>query len=126
MASLPRSVMLVLFLALWTLAQGQTTPVTCPTFPPPDECRPDPDDECKNDSQCLTLYPGLGLKCCKKGCDFRCVAPVRDPAPTVRPTTTAVCRDLFTKRSCEPYKGYCNGRYKENLKYWCSKTCGFC
>ncbi|XP_032233442.1 supwaprin-a [Nematostella vectensis] len=81
MVSLPSSVLLVSFLALWTLAQGQTTPGTCPTFPPPAECPPEPENECNDDAKCLQLYPGQGLKCCKEGCDFVCVPPIPPPTP---------------------------------------------
>ncbi|XP_048584021.1 supwaprin-a [Nematostella vectensis] len=81
MASLPSCVLLVSFLTLWTLAQGQVVPGTCPTFPAPQECPPEPDNECENDAQCTLANPGLGLKCCKDGCDLRCVPPIPPPTP---------------------------------------------
>jgi hypothetical protein len=52
----------------------------CPIFPQPAECPPEPDDECLDDGKCDELHPSLGLKCCKDGCDFRCVPPL-PPAP---------------------------------------------
>lgn len=48
-------------------------PGTCPQFPEAAECPPEPDDECDTDAKCAQLHPGLGLKCCKDGCDLRCV-----------------------------------------------------
>ena len=48
----------------------------CPVFPEAPECPTDPDDECKNDQECAEIQPGLGMICCKDGCDMRCVPPI--------------------------------------------------
>ncbi|XP_031574427.1 uncharacterized protein LOC116308182 [Actinia tenebrosa] len=48
----------------------------CPKFPTPAECPPEPDDECNEDQKCSELHPGITLKCCKDGCDYRCIPPI--------------------------------------------------
>ncbi|XP_048583377.1 antileukoproteinase-like [Nematostella vectensis] len=71
----------VLLLAVAKVSGQNPVGGICPSFPVPEECPPEPDNQCENDNQCSQQFPGLGLKCCKDGCDLRCVPPIPPPTP---------------------------------------------
>jgi hypothetical protein len=90
------------------------TPGTCPIFSLPEECPPEPDNECKDDANCKILYPGLVLKCCKDGCDLRCMPPIPPPttytpAPTKTLTTIKLSTIFTLPGECPsfPFTGAC-------------------
>ncbi|XP_020917403.1 uncharacterized protein LOC110254709 [Exaiptasia diaphana] len=81
----PRSSLLLLgvvILAVLDLSFSQEAPGTCPTFPPPEECPDEPDNDCNDDSECAQLSgEGDVYKCCLDGCDKRCVPALPPPTP---------------------------------------------